>query len=88
MKSTYVLIGIAVGSLIFLILSYNPNKAVVEGIAMNTLTAHTSVLDKFVNNINSIVLTAINCYTLYRLMKANEGKPKTTKRKSKTTKKN
>lgn len=86
MKLTYILIGIAIASLVFLIISYNPNKAIVEGISTNTLTINTSILDKLVNNINSIVLTAINCYTLYRLMKAKDEEAKESKKKKRSKK--
>lgn len=42
----------------------------------NTLQAGLSVLDKLSENINSIVLTLINCYTLSRLMKNDKGEKK------------
>lgn len=44
--------------------------------ADNTLQVGLSILDKLSGNINSIVLTLINCYTLSRLIKNDKDKDK------------
>lgn len=42
--------------------------------ADNTLQVGLTILDKLSGNINSIVLTLINCYTLSRLIKNDKDK--------------
>ena len=71
-KLNITLIILLIASCVFGIILGGNNT--VRLLSDNTLQVGLSIIDKLSGNINTIVLTIINCYTLSRLIKQDKDK--------------